>query len=120
LEKEFKMKAVSFFLILPATIAMAALTLACSAQNAQLKTQSATFNSGHSVTLNWQPSAGAKFYCIYRSTTSKSGYQKIGTSAGPTYKDAPVPAGTTFYYVVTAVSSQGESKYSGEIKAVVP
>jgi fibronectin type 3 domain-containing protein len=76
--------------------------------------------SGHSVTLNWQPSPGAQFYYIYRSTVSGSQYQKIGSSPTPTFKDAPVPAGAVFYYVVTVMVNGRESKYSNEIKAVVP
>jgi fibronectin type 3 domain-containing protein len=87
---------------------------------AQQAKPSSTSGSGHSVTLNWQPTAGAKYYCVYRSTISKTGYQKIGTSPTPNYKDAPVPGKTTFYYVVTAVGNKGESKFSDEIKAVVP
>jgi fibronectin type 3 domain-containing protein len=85
----------------------------------QVKPSTAS-GSDHSVTLNWQPTAGAKYYCVYRSTISKTGYQKIGTSPTPNYKDAPVPGKTTFYYVVTAVGNKGESKFSNEIKAVVP
>src|ERR1700680_1988922 len=85
----------------------------------QAKSSSAS-EAGHSVTLNWQPTAGAKYYCVYRSTISKTGYQKIGISPTPNYKDAPVPGKTTFYYVVTAVDNKGESKFSNEIKAVVP
>jgi fibronectin type 3 domain-containing protein len=76
--------------------------------------------SGHSVTLRWQPTPGARFYYVYRSTVSGSQYQKIGTSPTPTFKDAPVPSGAVFYYVVTAVVNGKESKYSNEIKAVVP
>jgi fibronectin type 3 domain-containing protein len=87
------------------------------AQQAKPSTPS---GSGHSVTLTWQPTAGAKYYCVYRSTVSKTGYQKIGTSPTPNYKDAPVASGATFYYVVTAVAEKGESRYSNEIKAVVP
>ena len=103
---------------LPFVIVMASLAfLASFAQQAKPSTASA---SGHSVTLTWQPTAGAKSYCVYRSTVSKTGYQKIGTSPTPNYKDAPVPGKTTFYYVVTAVDNKGESKFSNEIKAVVP
>ncbi|HZR56375.1 MAG TPA: hypothetical protein VFA74_05850 [Terriglobales bacterium] len=76
--------------------------------------------AGHSVTLNWQPTPGAQFYYVYRSTVSGSQYQKIGTSPTSTFKDAPVPSGAVFYYVVTAVVNGKESKYSNEIKAVVP
>ncbi|MGH9512073.1 MAG: hypothetical protein ACRD2U_08035 [Terriglobales bacterium] len=100
-----------------ATISVAILMLGCPAKRGK---QPATIVLGHSVTLTWHASHGAKYYCVYRSTVTRSGYQKIGTSPTPNYKDAPVPAGATFYYVVTAVGDKGESKYSGEIKAVVP
>jgi fibronectin type 3 domain-containing protein len=76
--------------------------------------------SPHSVTLNWQPTSGAQFYYIYRSTVSGSQYQIIGTSPTPTFKDAPVPSGAVFYYVVTAVVNGRESKYSNETKTIVP
>ena len=65
--------------------------------------------AGHSVALNWKPTPGAQFYYVYRSTVSGSQYQKIGTSPTPTFKDAPVPSGAVFYYVVTAVvNGQGK------------
>ena len=76
--------------------------------------------SGHSVTLNWKSVPGATSYCVYRSTVSGSQYQKIGTSPTPTFKDAPVPSGGVFYYVVTAVVDGRESTHSNEIKAAVP
>jgi fibronectin type 3 domain-containing protein len=101
-----------------AVIGTAVLMLGC--PSAKPAGQSATLASGHSVALTWQASPGAKYYYVYRSTVSKSGYQKIGTSPTPNYKDAPVPSRATFYYVVTAVDDKGESKYSSEIKAVVP
>jgi fibronectin type 3 domain-containing protein len=81
--------------------------------------QSAT-PAPHSVTLTWQATPGAKSYRVYRSTVSGSSYQQIGTSPTPNYKDSSVTAGATYYYVVTALSDKGESKYSSEIKAVVP
>jgi hypothetical protein len=76
--------------------------------------------SKHSVTLSWQASPGARFYYVYRSTTSGSHYQKIGSTPRPSFRDAPVPSGAVFYYVVTSVADGRESPYSSEIKAVVP
>ncbi|HEV7217384.1 MAG: hypothetical protein ACHP8A_15825 [Terriglobales bacterium] len=101
-----------------AVAGVALLTLAC--PTAKRSGQSETLTSKHSVMLTWKASPGAKYYCIYRSTVSGSGYQKIGTNPTPNYKDAPVPSGATYFYVVTAVDDKGESKYSSEIKAVVP
>jgi fibronectin type 3 domain-containing protein len=74
----------------------------------------------HSVTLNWKSVPGATFYYVYRSTVSGSQYQKIGSSPTATFKDTPVASGAVFYYVVTSVVDGRESKYSSEIKAVVP
>jgi|GEM_PF-6125326 len=101
-----------------AVMVIALFTLACPA--AKQSGQSETLASKHSVALTWKASPGAKYYGVYRSKVSGSGYQKIGTSPAPNYKDEPVPSGATFYYVVTAVDDKGESKYSSEIKAVVP
>jgi fibronectin type 3 domain-containing protein len=106
-------------------IVLAAIVLAISVarfgmSRIQSQDEATKLASPHSVTLNWQPAPGAQFYYVYRSTVSGSQYQKIGTSPTPTFKDAPVPSGAVFYYVVTAMVNGRESKYSNEIKAVVP
>jgi fibronectin type 3 domain-containing protein len=74
----------------------------------------------HSVTLTWKPSEGADSYNIYRSKVQGGPYVKIGSSKEALYVDSPVPGGATFYYVVTAVKNNLESKYSSEISAQVP
>ena len=74
----------------------------------------------HSVTLNWNPSACAASYNVYRGTKSGGPYGKIGSAAKPSYVDAPVSSGSVFYYVVTVVCNGKESAYSQEIKAAVP
>jgi len=68
-----------------------------------------------SVALSWSAPGGAVTgYNIYRSTTSGTGYTKVNTSAvmAASYTDTGVTNGTTYYYVVTAVNSAGESAYS--------
>lgn len=77
------------------------------------------------VALSWtaSQSPGTAGYNIYRSTTSGGPYVKINTSLDPntTYNDQVVQDGYTYYYVTTAVSSQGtESVYSNEATATVP
>ena len=74
----------------------------------------------HSVTLTWNPAASAISYNVYRSRESGGPYQKIGNAPTAKYVDTPVPSGTVLYYVVTTVSRKGESRYSREIKAVIP
>ncbi len=77
----------------------------------------------HYVTLNWTASTTPNVtYNIYRSTTSGSYSQTPLASSGTamTYTDMSVTAGITYYYVVTAVSSAGESAHSNETPATIP
>ncbi|MBP5468534.1 MAG: hypothetical protein J6Z11_04745, partial [Candidatus Riflebacteria bacterium] len=83
--------------------------------------------SSNGVTLNWNTSTSnavtlSKYY-IYRSKTSGSGYTKIGeVNAGTTtYLDTSVFGGSTYYYVITDVDTNGiESPYSKEINILYP
>ncbi len=77
----------------------------------------------HSVELSWNDSQNVSGYNIYRTTVSGTNYIKINSGLNPTanYVDSPVQAGSTYYYVTTAVDSSGkESGYSNEIQAVIP
>lgn len=67
------------------------------------------------VGLSWTASSGATSYNIKRSTTSGSGYITIGSSTGLTYTDTGLNNGTTYYYVVSAVNSCGESANSSPV-----
>jgi kumamolisin len=69
------------------------------------------------VTLTWLASANATGYNIYRSLTSGSGYAQIASSTTAGDTDTSVTPGTTYYYVVTAVDSEGESGYSNQAAA---
>jgi len=72
------------------------------------------------VTINWNASAGATFYNIYWSTssgvTTASG-TKISNIATPPYQHTNRTNGTTYYYVITAVSGSEESAPSVEASA---
>jgi hypothetical protein len=77
----------------------------------------------HSVDLNWNSSANAVGYNIYRGGTSGGPYSIINTSldASTAFTDSNVTAGQTYYYVVTAVdASSNESGYSNQTSAVIP
>lgn len=70
------------------------------------------------VTLNWNSVTDATSYNVYRATASGGPYTQIATGVtGTSYIDTNVTGGTTYYYVVTAVSSVGESAYSNEASA---
>ena len=75
---------------------------------------------GHAqVLLGWSGYAGLTGYNVYRGTTSGGPYALITSTpvSGTTYTDSTVSNGTTYYYVVTAVNSVGESLRSNEAYA---
>jgi HYDIN/CFA65/VesB family protein/centrosomal CEP192-like protein/ASPM-SPD-2-Hydin domain-containing protein len=78
----------------------------------------------HSVTLSWGASSSSvSGYNVYRSTTNGSGYSRINSSlvAALSFQDDSVQAGSTYYYVVTAVNSSGEeSTDSNQATALIP
>jgi len=67
----------------------------------------ATTSSAGSVNIEWAPVQGATLYRIYRGTSSSGSYTSVGTSTTPSYTDTGVSSGTTYYYKVTAQSSNG-------------
>jgi fibronectin type 3 domain-containing protein len=76
-------------------------------------------NAGNAqVSLTWTASPGAASYNMYRSTTNGGPYAKIASGIVSTNTtDTGVTNGTTYYYVVTAVNTGGESGYSGQASA---
>jgi N-acetylneuraminic acid mutarotase len=69
------------------------------------------------VDLSWGAASGADSYAVKRSTTPGGIYATISTTSAITYTDTDVTNGTTYYYVVTAVSEGGESASSNEASA---
>jgi fibronectin type 3 domain-containing protein len=66
--------------------------------------------------VNWSAITGAATYNVYRSTTSGSGYVKVGSATGTTYTDTGLTNGTVYYYVATSVAAAGaESIYSNQV-----
>jgi uncharacterized repeat protein (TIGR03803 family) len=77
------------------------------------------------VLLSWTASTspGVIGYNAYRSITSGGPYSEINSSliTTTTYNDQNVQSGLTYFYVTTAVNSQGmESAYSNQASATVP
>lgn len=81
-------------------------------------------SSSHYVSLSWKAAGGTPVgYNVFRGTSSGGPYEIINTAleASTTYTDNTVVAGTTYYYVTSAVNAQGkESAYSNIVKAVIP
>jgi hypothetical protein len=79
------------------------------------------------VQLTWSPSttpapAGtATIYLVKRSKTTGIGHAPLAKALpATTFTDSQAEAGTTYFYVVTAINTGGESGPSHEIKVVVP
>jgi hypothetical protein len=78
----------------------------------------------HSVDLSWSPSASSVVgYNLYRGTKSGGPYTRINSvlDASTAFTDSTVQGGQTYYYVTTAVNASGdESRYSNQVRAVIP
>jgi hypothetical protein len=64
------------------------------------------------ISLAWTASTGATSYNVKRAATNGGPYTTVASPAGTSYTDTTVTNGTTYYYVVTAVSTSGESANS--------
>jgi len=70
------------------------------------------------VALTWSASTGATSYNVQRSTVSGGPYTSISSPTTPGYVDTNVVNGTSYYYVISAVSAIGKSANSSEVRAV--
>lgn len=75
--------------------------------------------------LSWKPSASTNIigYNVYRSPRAGGPYIKVNAFpvTKPSFADATVVSGTSYYYVMTAVDSEGrESRRSNEVAVVIP
>ena len=88
---------------------------------ARTRLQSQRVAAPHTVKLSWVGSPSARTYNVYRSQTSGTYRGPLATGlTSPSYTDAMVSPGQTYFYTVTAENVFGESVKSREIKAVVP
>jgi TatA/E family protein of Tat protein translocase len=71
-------------------------------------------SSKNSVVLSWGAASGATSYNVKRSATSGGPYALIASIAASNYADESLTVGT-YYYVVTSMSTSGESANSMEV-----
>jgi len=77
-----------------------------------------TATAGNSqVNLAWNASSGADHYWVWRSTSSGGLFQPVAYSVGTSVTDVGVTNGTTYYYVVVAENSGGQSGNSNQASA---
>jgi len=69
------------------------------------------------VSLTWTASAGATSYRVKRATTNGGPYAQVAAPASANFADAGLTNGTTYYYVVSALNSAGESANSSQVSA---
>jgi hypothetical protein len=85
---------------------------------------SAVAPSAHSVDLAWTASTSAVAgYRVYRGSVSGGPYVLLTSAlvSATAYTDSTVIAGSTYFYVVTAVTSGNlESGFSNEVMATIP
>jgi fibronectin type 3 domain-containing protein len=78
---------------------------------------SATGGNGQ-VSLSWNASTGATGYDVKRSSTSGGPYSTaVASPTATTYTDSSVTNGTSYYYVVSAVNTVGQSANSAQASA---
>src|SRR5580700_834150 len=67
------------------------------------------------VTLSWNASAGAATYNVKRSTPNGGPYNTaVASPTATNYTDTTATNGTTYYYVVSAVNTAGQSANSAQ------
>ena len=72
--------------------------------------EAATLISRNSIKIDWKPVTGAANYTVSRSSASDGTYTPVGKNiAATTYTDTGLSASTTYYYRVSAFSSDGAS-----------
>lgn len=70
------------------------------------------------VALSWASSAGASSYNVKRGVASGGPYGLVASGiTGLSYTDTTVSNGTTYYFVVSASNSDGESANSNQVSA---
>ncbi len=69
------------------------------------------------VFVDWGDSAGATNYFLQRSTTSGSNYVTLASTTNSSYLDTGLVNGTTYFYVVYAVGTNGGSPLSAQATA---
>jgi len=70
------------------------------------------------VSLSWSASSGATSYHVKRALTSGGPYSQVGAPTASSYTDTSLTDGTTYYYVVSALDSAGESANSAQVNSV--
>lgn len=99
--------ALFLLIILNATMVNASSTKINAPENVKASVSGVT-----NAKIKWSSVGGAKKYTIYRATSKKGKYKKIGTSQSTSFKNKNLTRGKTYYYKVVANGVNSKSKKS--------
>src|SRR6266700_711491 len=69
------------------------------------------------INLSWSASNAATSYHVKRSTASAGPYAQVGAPTTTSFNDTGLTDGTTYFYVVSALNTSGESADSTHVSA---
>jgi fibronectin type 3 domain-containing protein len=73
--------------------------------------------SSSEIDLSWLPDAGASGYVVKRSNIPGGPYSTVGSTTSTSFRDTGLSSRTTYYYVVLAVDTSGQSSPSSQVSA---
>ena len=80
----------------------------------------ASISGTSNVKAKWTKVEGAKKYKIYRATSAKGKYKKVGTSKTTSFINKDLSRGKTYFYKVVAIGKDSNSKKSVYAKVSIP
>lgn len=94
----------------------------CGSSQAPSTPTLAVTTSGGVMALSWTASSGASSYIVFRGASPQIYTKSVLASGltGTSYTDSTAVGGTTYYYQVTAVNSDGQSSPSNDVTAIGP
>lgn len=69
------------------------------------------------VSIRWDAADGAAAYRVKRASNREGPYETVGQVETTSFSDTGVVNGTTYFYIVRAVSPAGKSPYSARLRA---
>lgn len=84
----------------------------CKAAVIRAKTRS------YSAVIQWKKVSGGDRYQVYRASSKKGPYKRIGTVKGTSLKDNSMTGGKTYYYKIRAYTKVGKKKVYGKFSSV--
>ena len=76
--------------------------------------------TGGAVELTWKGPADATSYQVWRSILSRGGYELVGTTTTPTFRDATARNGTRSFYVIVGLDAAGNAGSRSDEVDVLP